>query len=69
MTSSEITSGMTVMRMALTHSAPNGATKSAARTSAALCVDAMAIPMTIAATTASSTRVLSFIATSSSRRR
>ena len=59
--SSETTSGMTVMRMALTHSAPIGAIASAARMSVALPVAAMIAPAMTAATRARRTRVLSFI--------
>jgi hypothetical protein len=68
---SEITSGITVILIALTQSVPIGAMKSAARSSVALPDAAMAIPPAIAAMRATSTRVLSFMlsVTSSGRHR
>ena len=59
--SSEITSGITVMRIALTHSVPIGAIESAARTSAGFPEIAIAIPAAIATATATSTSFVSRI--------
>ena len=59
--SSETTSGITVIRMALTQSVPIGATASAAPSSARLCDAAMAMPTTRPAPSATRTRVLSFM--------
>ena len=72
--SSEITSGMTVIRIAFTHSVPIGAMASAAVVSGTLPDALMIVPSRMAAMSATRTRVLSFIelgksATSSSRRR
>ncbi len=64
MTSRETTSGITVMRMALTHRVPTGPRASAARIHPALPEAAMAVPASRPATSASRTRVPSFIAIS-----
>src|ERR1700756_4815129 len=59
-TRSEAISGITVMRIALTHSVPIGAMKSAARTSVGVPKAAMATPPATARARATRTRVLSF---------
>jgi hypothetical protein len=58
---SDTTNGITVMRMAFTQSVPNGAMKSAARTSDSLPEAAIAIPTMIAAPKAMRTRVPSLM--------
>ena len=58
--SSETTSGITVMRMAFTHSVPTSATASTARSSAALPEAAIAAPPASPAPSATRTRVLVF---------
>ncbi len=62
---SETTSGITVMRMALTHSVPTGAMASAACRNEALPDAAIAAPPATATQSATRTRVLSFIAETS----
>ncbi len=59
--SSETTSGMTVMRIAFTHSVPIGAIASAAFASGTLPDALMTIPSRMAAMSATRTRLLSFI--------
>ena len=56
-----MTSGMTVIRMALIHSVPSTASESAARKSAALPEKAINMPATSPTARASSTRLLSFV--------
>src|SRR5258708_22736489 len=58
--SNDTTSGMTVMRIALTHNVPTGTMKSTARSSEAFREAAMAIPQISAAARATRTRVVSF---------
>ena len=59
-TRSDTTNGITVMRIALTHSVPIGVMKSAARTNVGIPDAAMATPLAIATARATRTRVLSF---------
>ena len=59
--SSETTSGMTVIRMAFTHSVPIGAMASAALASGTIPDALMIMPSRMAAMSATRTRVLSFI--------
>jgi hypothetical protein len=58
---SEMTSGMTVMRIAFTHSVPAGAMASTARSSVLLPVAPIARPTASPAPRPTRTRVLSFI--------
>jgi hypothetical protein len=58
---SETTSGITVIRIAFTHSDPIGERKSAALNSGALAESEIAVPMPTAAPSAMRTRVDSFI--------
>ncbi len=63
-TSSETTSGITVIRMALTHSVPTGATASAARSQNGSPLQAMAAPAASPAASAMRTQMLLRMATS-----
>jgi hypothetical protein len=65
---SETTSGITVIRIAFTHSVPIGASESAARSRASLPDAAINAPPTTAAPSATRTRVLSFMRRSVGKR-